>query len=688
MKQHIKPLLCSLLALLWGCLLYAQPNITRVEYYIDKDPGYNNATAVSITPGTNLSNIALNISTTTLASGVHTLGIRAKDANGAWSEDNRWLFVKPYAGGDSTGPVPNLNRIEYYLDADPGYGKATAISFAAGTNLSGITLNIDPSTLASGVHTLGIRARDANGGWSHSNRWLFAKPYPTDTSGPLPNVTRVEYYLDKDPGYGAAKQVSISAGTNLSNLTINIDTTGLAQGVHILGVRARDANGKWSDDNKWLFARPYASDITGPGVPPNLRQIEYYIDNDPGYGKGTQVATDNISILSNFNLSVNISGLATGNHTLYIRSKDAKGGWSLDNNFAFRVSATVAAPSITLNSVSKKTMCVGDVFSVGFDAKGTFNSGNVFTVQLSNSTGSFASPATIGTATGTASTVIQCTLPTTLSSSTHYRVRAVSSNPAITSNISVDSITVNTLPSIPTITANGPATFCQGGSVMLTSSASASYKWSTNATTQSITVSAGGSYTVTVANSSGCKATSASKVVTVNANPVPTTTPTGNVTIASGSSINIKVNETYNAYLWSTGAATQGITVNSAGSYTCKVTNSNGCQGTTAPVVVTVSAGLIAGTELKTMKTTTGKHWQVAVYPNPATTRAELSITGTSKPVTVTLTDLTGKTLWKAANVTFNHLDLPIANLNASVYLITITDGVETKVLKLVKGQE
>jgi len=77
---------------------------------------------------------------------------------------------------------------------------------------------------------------------------------------------------------------------------------------------------------------------------------------------------------------------------------------------------------------------------------------------------------------------------------------------------------------------------------------------------------------------------------------MPATTPSGNVTIASGSSTNISINETYAAYQWSTGATTQSITVNSAGSYTCIVTNSNGCQGTTAPVVVTVSGNSLTAT--------------------------------------------------------------------------------------------
>lgn len=68
----------------------------------------------------------------------------------------------------------------------------------------------------------------------------------------------------------------------------------------------------------------------------------------------------------------------------------------------------------------------------------------------------------------------------------------------------------------PTITANGPTTFCQGGSVTLTASSALSYLWSNGATTQSITVSQPGSYSVTVGSSGSCSSTSAPVTVTVN----------------------------------------------------------------------------------------------------------------------------------------------------------------------------
>ena len=68
----------------------------------------------------------------------------------------------------------------------------------------------------------------------------------------------------------------------------------------------------------------------------------------------------------------------------------------------------------------------------------------------------------------------------------------------------------------PTITPIGPTTFCQGGSVTLNSSPGSAYQWSNGATTQSITVTTSGNYTVTVTDIEGCKGTSEAVVVTVN----------------------------------------------------------------------------------------------------------------------------------------------------------------------------
>ncbi|MBU0486390.1 MAG: hypothetical protein KKD31_00390, partial [Bacteroidetes bacterium] len=78
-------------------------------------------------------------------------------------------------------------------------------------------------------------------------------------------------------------------------------------------------------------------------------------------------------------------------------------------------------------------------------------------------------------------------------------------------------ITVNPKPAA-VITASGNTNLCPGDDVILLASAGDSYLWSSGATTQSITVSETGTYTVTV-TSNGCSAVSEPMTVTVNNYP-------------------------------------------------------------------------------------------------------------------------------------------------------------------------
>jgi large repetitive protein len=147
-------------------------------------------------------------------------------------------------------------------------------------------------------------------------------------------------------------------------------------------------------------------------------------------------------------------------------------------------------------------------------------------------------------------------------------------------------VTVNPLP-VASITASGPTTFCQGGSVTLTASAAASYAWSNGATTQSIVVTQAGNYSVTVTNANGCSSTSPATTVTVNANPTATITASGPTTFCEGGSVTLTASAA-TSYAWSNGATTQSIVVNTSGSYTVTTTNANGCSTTSSATAVTV----------------------------------------------------------------------------------------------------
>lgn len=90
----------------------------------------------------------------------------------------------------------------------------------------------------------------------------------------------------------------------------------------------------------------------------------------------------------------------------------------------------------------------------------------------------------------------------------------------------------------------------------------------------------------------GCTAAIANR--TINVNPRPSTTITGNLTFCPGGSTTLTASGGFPSFLWSTGAVTPSIVVNTPGNYTVTVTNGNGCTNTaTASVTVGGSCGSI-----------------------------------------------------------------------------------------------
>ena len=164
-----------------------------------------------------------------------------------------------------------------------------------------------------------------------------------------------------------------------------------------------------------------------------------------------------------------------------------------------------------------------------------------------------------------------------------------------TSNVTT-ALVVNALP-VATVALNGPTTFCAGGSVTLTAPAGMTYAWSTGESTQTITVSTSGNYTVTITNANGCSATSAPVNVTVNALPTVSIAPIGATTFCQGGSVTLisPLNSTY-AYAWNlgatqiTGASNNTLVASATGAYSLTITDANGCTATSAAIPVTVNA--------------------------------------------------------------------------------------------------
>lgn len=96
------------------------------------------------------------------------------------------------------------------------------------------------------------------------------------------------------------------------------------------------------------------------------------------------------------------------------------------------VPAVAGAASIATSAVSGSPFCAGVSINVPYTISGTYTSGNIFTAQLSSSSGSFTSALAIGTVNSTVSGTISATIPSGTAAGTGYRIRIISSTPAIT----------------------------------------------------------------------------------------------------------------------------------------------------------------------------------------------------------------------------------------------------------------
>ncbi len=86
------------------------------------------------------------------------------------------------------------------------------------------------------------------------------------------------------------------------------------------------------------------------------------------------------------------------------------------------------------NAIDPGPFCKGGAIDVPYTTTDAFNSGNIFSVQLSDNNGDFSAPDIIGTLTQTTNGTINCTIPLTTSIESGYKIRIASSDPVNTSD--------------------------------------------------------------------------------------------------------------------------------------------------------------------------------------------------------------------------------------------------------------
>jgi hypothetical protein len=141
-------------------------------------------------------------------------------------------------------------------------------------------------------------------------------------------------------------------------------------------------------------------------------------------------------------------------------------------------------------------------------------------------------------------------------------------------------------PTVPSI--YGPDGFCPGKSITLqTDSIFSSFKWSNHSMANQTTISANGTYYVTVEDDNGCEGTN-SKTIVENALPMPIIA--GELGFCGGSNVLLKAVDNngkgFVDYKWNNQLVSQSIIAETPGTYSVEVTDSNGCVNNTSVSVM------------------------------------------------------------------------------------------------------
>jgi Secretion system C-terminal sorting domain len=236
-------------------------DFVKFEYFIDIDPGFDNvgisSTAISGTDVVNV-NATVTIPSTTLP-GVHTLFVRSfvksNGIDGKWSITNAYTFENLSPNYPNTPETEDLTSLEYFYDTDPGFKLGSPIPFAQSPEVSNLLATIAIPSLTPGVHQLFVRSRNAaKFYWSLTNSRTFENllpAYPQPTA--KPNIVKIEYFIDADPGIGNATTLAVTPSTNISDLLQSIDISSVENGVHVFFIRSLSNGWSWSLTNSSIF---------------------------------------------------------------------------------------------------------------------------------------------------------------------------------------------------------------------------------------------------------------------------------------------------------------------------------------------------------------------------------------------------------------------------------------------------
>ena len=250
------------------------------------------------------------------------------------------------AGALLVGLVPSVRADivggEYFIGEDPGEGNGVAVDISERptSDSAVVEFDLDTADLPVGEHEVFVRFRNSAGAWGGPQGRTFTVQFPgTDVEGDF-SIFDGEYFINEDPGEGNGVAVAISEHptSDTAVLEFDLDTTDLSEGEHEVFVRFRNSAGTWGRPQ----GRNFTVQAAGTEVEADYVIVggEYFVDEDPGVGKGTPLSPEDGAFGGATEVGVGrieTAALTVGAHTVFVRLRDQKGVWSEARSAGFTV---------------------------------------------------------------------------------------------------------------------------------------------------------------------------------------------------------------------------------------------------------------------------------------------------------------------------------------------------------------
>ena len=595
----------------------------------------NGCTATSTTTVAASTNIVVNVSSTNAACGVNN-GTATASVSGGTAP-----YIYAWSNGATTASISGLGAGTYTVVVTDSRGCSMTKSVTV-TSTSGISVSISSTNLKCNGDNNGSATANVTGGTAPiTYLWNTGA-----TTSSISNLVAGVYSVTATDRNGCSASASVTI-TQPTRLVLSINSTPTSCGGNNGTVTVSASGGTAPYSYAWSNGATTASVS-------NLAAGNYSVVVTDANGCK---ATATVSVAASANLNVSITGVNAacdgnnGSATITVTGGTGPFTYLWSNGMTTSSLVNLGAGTFSV-TVTDRNGCRGTAsvtitsspsFSIALSASNprcnSANSGSITATVVIGGTAPFTYLWSNGAITATINNLAVGTYSVTVTDKNGCRATGS---------------TTLTQPAAVILTTSTTATSCGGinGTATVTATggtAPYTFRWSTGATTASISNLAAGSFTVTVMDSNGCTATA---TVTVAASTSLSVSITG-VNAACGAN-NGSATATVNGgtapftYLWSTGATTASISGLGAGTYSVSVTDKNGCTGS-ASVTITASPGITV-TIAKTNVLCNGE----------SNGTATATVGGGTAPFTY---------LWSNGATTAT-----ISNLVAGIYSVTVTD--------------